>query len=153
MVSHVRGDFTKTTGTINYDSANPSASSVEASIDLSSIHTRDEQRDAHLKSADFFDVEKFPTMTFKSTSVTASGNGGIVTGDLTLHGVTLPITFEVEGPAPEIKDPWGMHRIGGTVTGKLNRKDFGLTYNAALEAGGVVIGDEVKITIEFEAVR
>jgi polyisoprenoid-binding protein YceI len=153
MVSHVRGEFAKTTGTLSFDPDNPTASSVEATIDVSSIQTRDAQRDGHLKSADFLDVEKFPTITFKSTSVKPSGNGGEVTGDLTIHGVTRPITLEVEGPVPEIKDPWGMHRVGGSATGKLSRKDFGLTWNAALETGGVMVGDEVKISIEFEATR
>jgi polyisoprenoid-binding protein YceI len=153
MVSHVRGEFTKTTGTISFDPDNPGASSVEASIDATSIHTRDAQRDGHLKSADFLDVEKFPTITFKSTGVKPSGNGGEVTGDLTIHGVTKSVTLEVEGPVPEIKDPWGLHRIGGSATAKINRKDFGLTWNSALETGGVLVGDEIKISIEFEAVR
>jgi len=153
MVSHVRGEFTKTTGTLTFDPENPTNSSIEAIIDVDSIHTRDVQRDGHLKSADFLDAEKFPTITFKSTKIEPSGNGGTVTGDLTIHGVTRPITLEVEGPAPEIIDPWGMHRTGGTVTGKLSRKEFGLTWNAALETGGVMVGDEVKISIEFEATR
>ena len=153
MVSNVRGEFTKTSGSITFDPQNPTSSSVEATIDVSSIHTRDDQRDGHLKSADFLDVEKFPTITFKSTSVEPGGNGGKITGDLTIHGVTHPITLEVEGPEPELKDPWGFHRIGGSATGKLSRKEFGLTWNSALEAGGVLVGDEVKITIEFEAVR
>ncbi len=153
MVSNVRGEFTKTSGTITFDPSNPTASSVEATIDVDSLHTRDAQRDGHLKSADFFDIEKFPTITFKSTSIVPGGNGGEVTGELTIHGVTHPITLEVEGPAPEIKDPWGLHRIGGSATGKLSRKEFGLTWNAALETGGVMVGDEVKITIEFEATR
>jgi polyisoprenoid-binding protein YceI len=153
MVSNVRGEFGKTTGKITFDPENPANSTVEATIDVSSIATRDEQRDGHLKSADFFDVEKFPSITFHSTKVEAADGGGKITGDLTIHGVTRPITLEVEGPSSEAKDPWGKQRIGVSATAKLSRKDFGLTWNAALETGGVLVGDEVKIMIEAEGVR
>ncbi|MEO6803231.1 MAG: YceI family protein [Granulicella sp.] len=153
MVSNVRGEFTKVTGTIQFDPQNPTAGTVSASIDANSISTRDEQRDGHLKSADFLDTEKFPTITFVSKRVEAHGDGGKITGDLTIHGVTREITLEVEGPGPEIKDPWGLQRIGASATAKLSRKDFGLTWNTALETGGVVVGDEVKITLDLEAVR
>ncbi len=153
MVSNVRGEFAKVTGTIRFDAENPAASTVEATIDASSINTRDPQRDGHLKSADFLDVEKFPTLTFRSKQVEPHPGGGLVKGDLTIHGVTREITLDVEGPAPEVKDPWGKLRIGGSATTKLNRKDFGMTWSSALETGGVMVGDEVKITIDVEAVR
>lgn len=153
MVSNVRGEFTATAGSIVVDPANPANSSVEATIEVASINTRDAQRDTHLKSADFLDLEKFPTITFKSTKVEPHGDGGKLTGDLTIHGVTRPITLEIEGPTAEVKDPWGGLRIGASAHGKLSRKDFGLTWNAALETGGVLVGDEVKITIDVEAVR
>jgi polyisoprenoid-binding protein YceI len=153
MVSNVRGDFTKVAGTIKFDPENPANSSVEATIDASSIHTREPQRDAHLKSPEFLDIEKFPSFTFRSTQIEPNADGGTVKGDLTIHGVTQPITLDVEGLTEEVTDPWGKKRIGGSATTKLSRKAFGLTWNAALEAGGVMIGDEVKITIDLEAVR
>lgn len=153
MVSNVRGEFTKVSGTITYDSENPASSMVEATIEAASIHTRDDQRDAHLKSADFLDVEKFPALTFRSTRVIPQSGGGKVTGDLTIHGVTREITLDVEGPTQETKDPWGKQRWGASATAKLSRKDYGLVWNAALETGGVMVGDEVKITIDVEAVR
>jgi polyisoprenoid-binding protein YceI len=153
MVSSVRGEFSKLSGVIKYDPQNPANSSVEATIDASSINTRDPQRDAHLKSADFVDVEKFPVITFRSKRIEAQQGGGKITGDLTVHGVTREVTLDVEGPTPEIKDPWGKQRIGASATAKVNRKDFGLTWNQALEAGGLLVGDEVKGNIEIEAVR
>lgn len=153
MVSNVRGEFAKVSGKAQYDAQNPANSSVEATIDAASINTRDAQRDGHLKSADFLDVEKYPAITFRSTKVEAGPGGGKVTGDLTVRGVTRPLTLEVEGPTPELKDPWGKQRVGASATVKLSRKDFGITWNAALEAGGVVVGDEVKITIDVELVR
>lgn len=153
MVSNVRGEFSKLSGTIQFDPDSPATSSVAVSIDTTSINTREPQRDAHLKSADFLDVEKFPTMNFQSKSVTPHEGGATVIGDLTLHGVTRPITLDVEGSADEIKDPWGNQRIGLSATTKLSRKEFGLTWNTALEAGGVMIGDEVKITVDVQAVR
>ncbi len=154
MLSNVRGEFGKVSGTVKYDPQNPESSSVEATIDARSINTRDAQRDSHLKSADFLDVEKFPTLTFRSKKVQiTSSNGGKVIGDLTLHGVTREVTLNVEGPTQEVKDPWGKQRIGASATAKLNRKDFGLTWNAALEAGGVMVGDEVKIEMDLELTR
>ena len=153
MVSNVRGEFGKTSGKIMFDPANPANSTVEATIDVSSISTRDVQRDGHLKSADFLDVEKFPTITFRSTRIEVDEGGGKVTGDLTIHGVTHSITLDVEGPTEEAKDPWGNQRIGASATAKLSRKDFGLVWNASLETGGVLVGDEVKITIDAEAIR
>lgn len=154
MISNVKGSFPKLTGVLTLNEADPAKSSVEASIDVSSIETRDAQRDAHLKSGDFFDVEKFPTMTFKSTRVSPTGAGeGTVEGDLTIRDVTKQVTFNVEGPTPATKDPWGNVRVGIAATTKISRKEFGLTWNAALEAGGVVVGDEVSITLEVEFVK
>lgn len=153
MVSNVRGEFTKLSGTIQFDPANPADSGVEATIDAASINTRDAQRDTHLKSADFLDVEKFPTLVFRSTKTEHNSGGGTVTGDLTIHGVTRQVTLNVEGPSPETKDPWGKQRIGLSATTKLSRKDFGLTWNAALESGGLLVGDEVTVTIDVEAIR
>src|ERR1035438_525434 len=153
MVSNVRGEFTKLSGSLAYDASNPANSSLEARLEVASINTRDEQRDAHLKSPDFFDAEKFPELTFRSKQVAQDGDGLRVTGDLTIHGVTREVTLTVEGPTPEVKDPWGGYRIGATAETKIRRKDFGMTFNMALEAGGVVVGDEVKISIEIEAAR
>jgi polyisoprenoid-binding protein YceI len=153
MVSNVRGEFTKVSGKVLFDPDHPADASVEASIDVASINTREPQRDAHLKSADFLDVEKFPTITFSSKQVTLHEGGAKITGDLTIHGVTHPITLDVEGSAQEVKDPWGNQRIGMSGTTKLSRKEFGLAWNTALETGGVLVGDEVKITIDVQAVR
>ncbi|MGA2198046.1 MAG: YceI family protein [Bryobacteraceae bacterium] len=153
MVSNVRGEFTELSGSLAYDASNPANSSLEARVEVASINTRDEQRDAHLKSPDFFDAEKFPELTFRSKQVTRHGDGWLMKGDLTIHGVTREVTLAVEGPTPEVKDPWGGYRIGATAETKIHRKDFGLTWNMALEAGGVVVGDEVKISIELEAMR
>jgi polyisoprenoid-binding protein YceI len=153
MIANVRGEFTNVSGTVTYDAANPANSKAGAQIEISSINTRDAQRDAHLKSADFFDAAKFPLLTFQSKAVEAHNGAWKLTGDLTIHGVTREISLDLDGPTPEHKDPWGNLRIGATATGKLNRKDFGLTWNAALEAGGVLVGDEVKLTIDVEAIR
>ncbi len=153
MVSNVRGEFTKLSGTLAYDASNPANSSLEARVEVASIDTREAQRDTHLKSPDFFDVEKYPELTFRSKQVTRHGDGWQLKGDLTIHGVTREVTFAVDGPTPEVKDPWGGYRIGATAETKINRKDFGLMWNVALEAGGMLVGEEVKISIEFEAVR
>ena len=153
MVSNVRGEFTKLSGSLAYDASNPANSSLEARLEVASINTRDEQRDAHLKSPDFLDAEKFPELTFRSKQVTKDGDGWQVKGDLTIHGVTREVTLSVDGPTPEVKDPWGGYRIGATAETKIHRKDFGLVWNMALEAGGVLVGDEVKISIELEAMR
>jgi polyisoprenoid-binding protein YceI len=154
MVANVRGEFPGLNGTIVFDHANPANSTVEADIDVKSLTTRDEQRDAHLKSADFFDVEKYPTMHFVSRKVAANGGGELkVAGDLTIHGVTRPVTLDVDGPTPEVKDPWGNVKAGITATTKINRKEFGLTWNVALETGGVLVGEDVQIQIEAELAR
>jgi polyisoprenoid-binding protein YceI len=129
-------------------------SKVEASIDATTINTRDAQRDAHLKSADFFDVEKFPELTFKSTRISKTGTDELaVEGDLSIHGVTRSVVFDVEGPSASMKDPWGNVRIGLSATTRINRKDFGLAWNAALETGGLMVGEEVTITLDVEFVK
>jgi polyisoprenoid-binding protein YceI len=154
MITNVRGAFRTLKGTVVYDPENPAASSVEAEIEAASIDTRESQRDAHLRSADFLDVEKFPAITFRSTEVEPSGEGEWkVTGDLTIHGVTRAVVLNVEGPLPEGKDPWGNLRSGASATAKIKRSDFGLTWNAALETGGFLVGDELKIELELALVR
>ena len=154
MISNVKGKFSGMSGKLTLNESDISKSSVEASIPVASLNTGDEQRDGHLKSGDFFDAEKFPAMTFKSTKVVASAPGeGKVTGDLTIHGVTKQVTFEVEGPSAPGKDPWGNTRIGLSATAKINRKDFGLVWNAALETGGVLVGDEVALTLDVQFVK
>jgi polyisoprenoid-binding protein YceI len=154
MISNVKGQFTGVKGVLVLDETNPANSYVEASIDAASINTREPQRDAHLKSADFFDVEKFPTLSLKSTRVSRTGDGELaVTGDLTIHGVTRNVVFHVEGPTAPAKDPWGNTRVGLSATTRINRKDFGLTWNAALETGGILVGDEVTITLDVQFVK
>jgi polyisoprenoid-binding protein YceI len=154
MISNVKGQFTGLKGALTLDGADLLSSKVEATIDAASINTRDPQRDAHLKSPDFFDVEKFATLSFHSAHVSPSGEGELaVDGDLTIHGVTRRVTFEVEGPTAPAKDPWGNTRLGLSATTKINRKDFGLTWNAALETGGILVGDEVTITLDVQFVK
>jgi polyisoprenoid-binding protein YceI len=154
MISNVKGTFSGLSGTLSEHTGDSSLSSIEATVDVASINTGDAQRDGHLKSADFFDVEKFPTMNFKSTKVEQTGEGEYrVTGDLTIRGVTKPVTFAVEGPTPPNKDPWGNTRIGISSTAKINRKDFGLNWNAALETGGFLVGEQVQITIDAEFIK
>ena len=154
MVSNVKGSFDKYTGTVDINDKDITKSKVEVSIDTSSINTNVQKRDDHLRSADFFDVAKYPTMTFVSKKVTRSGEDKLkVTGDLTLHGVTKEVVLDVEGPSKESKDPWGSIRKGATATTKINRKDFGLVWNKALETGGVAVGEEVTITLEIEMIK
>jgi polyisoprenoid-binding protein YceI len=154
MISNVKGQFTGVTGTLSLDEADLTQSSVEAAIEIGSIHTRDEGRDAHLKGADFFDAEQFPTMNLKSTHIAVKADGElVVTGDLTIKSVTRSVQFAVEGPTAAAKDPWGNMRVGVSATTKINRKDFGLTWNAALEAGGVMVGEEITITLDLQFVK
>ena len=153
MVSNVKGAFSKVTGTINYDPTNLAASSVEAIIDASTVDTRQPQRDADLRSPNFFDVAKYPTITFKSTQFYREGNQLKVKGDLTMHGVTKPVVLDVDGPTPEIKDPWGNQRVGASISTKINRHDWGLNYSKLMETGGAMVGDEITISIDLEAVR
>ncbi len=152
MITNVKGRFSTISGTVDFDAKNPEASKISVTIDASSIDTRDEKRDAHLKSADFFETEKYPTITFTSTKVEKSGDGFKATGDLTMHGVTAPVTLEVEGPTAEQKDPWGNQRAGASATAKINRKDWGLHWNGALEAGGVLVGEQVKLEIDISMI-
>ncbi len=154
MITNVKGHFTGVTGVLTLNEQDITKSRVEASIDAASINTREADRDTHLKSADFLDVEKFPKLTFTSTRVMRKGEEELqVEGNLTIHGVTRNVTFAVEGPTPPGKDPWGNTRIGWTATTKINRKDFGLTWNTALETGGILVGDEVTITFDVEAIK
>jgi len=150
MVSNVTGEFGKVTGMVSYDPADVTKSSVEATIDTTSLTTRQEARDKHLKSADFFDVEKFPTITFKSKKVEKAGEGKLkVTGDLTIKGVTKEVVLDVDGPMTPVT-AFGGQKSGASATTKINRQDFGVSWNKALEGGGVVVSDEVAITIEIE---
>jgi polyisoprenoid-binding protein YceI len=154
MIANVKGQFSKVSGLLVRDESDRANDRVEATIEAASIHTRDEQRDAHLKSADFFHVEKFPTLHFKSTGIKVLGEGELsVEGDLTIRGVTRKVHFAVEGPTPPTKDPWGNTRIAVSANTKINRKDFGLTWNAALETGGILVGDEITITLDVEFVK
>jgi polyisoprenoid-binding protein YceI len=153
VVSKVRGRFTRWNGTITMDERDPSGATVEVAIEPASVDTGVEQRDQHLRSPDFFDVERFPEMTFQSTGVESRGEGAYrLTGDLSMHGVTRPVTLDVEYSG-STRDPWGGVRAGFSARGSLDRRDFGLTYNQLLETGGVVVGERVQIDIEVEAVR
>ena len=153
VVSKTRGRFSKFSGQISFDPQNPTASSAQVSIDTASIDSADAQRDGHLRSADFFDVEKYPQATFKSTKVQDLGGGKYrIAGDLTVHGVTRPValdaTFEGSG-----KDPWGGERAGFSASTSIDRREFGLEWNKALETGGLLVGEKVELTLEVEAVK
>lgn len=154
MIANVRGHFSKISGLLTLDESDVTQSKVETSIEAASIDTRDEQRDTHLRSADFLDVENHPWLTFVSTRVNKLGIAELsVEGDLTIRGVTRKVTFSVEGPTPPTKDPWGNVRIAVSATTRINRKDFGLTWNTTLETGGILVGDEVTITLDTEFVK
>jgi polyisoprenoid-binding protein YceI len=154
MISNVRGVFTKLAGSALINSADPAKSTVEITIEAASINTREPQRDEHLRSADFFDVANHPTLTFRSKRIEALGPEHLkLTGDLTIRGVTKEVTFEVEGPTAPVMDPWGNIRAGITASAKINRKDFGVAFNALTETGVLVVGDEVKITVEAELIQ
>ncbi len=153
MVAKVHGRFHDWTGTLELDDADPTKSKIDVQIDARSIDTREEKRDEHLRSADFLDVENHPKIAFRSTTFERKGaDRMLVTGDLTIRGTTKPVTLDVE-LAGRAKDPWGGERAGFSATASLDRKDFGLQWNVALEAGGVLVGDKVNITIEVEAIR
>jgi polyisoprenoid-binding protein YceI len=154
MVSNVRGEFGHLSGQVVIDDVDVTRSSVDVSIDVSTINTHDAKRDEHLRSPDFFDVAKFPTITFKSKRV-QPGKGGdlFVTGDLTIRGNTREVTLDVEPLSPEIKDPWGNVKRGASARARINRKDFDVVWNAALDGGGVLVGEEVSITLEIELGR
>ena len=153
-VSNVKGDFSKFQGVALIDDQNITHLKVEVTIDVVSVNTGHAQRDEHLRGPDFFDVTKYPTILFVSKKVTKTDTNRLkVIGDLTLRGVTREITVDMEGPTPEVKDPWGHFRRGATATTKINRRDFGLTWNKVLDNGGLVVGDEVNIYIEVELIR
>lgn len=147
MISNVKGKFDKFDGSFSYDEKANKLLSLNGVVDTSSINTNNDKRDAHLKSADFFDVKKYPNITFDLTKV----QGDTAYGKLTMHGITQNVELEYEDNGV-IKDPWGNTRVGLVLSGKINRKDFGLLYNTALEAGGVLIGDEVKLDVELEGI-
>jgi polyisoprenoid-binding protein YceI len=154
MISNVKDSFNGLNGTLIEDTSNPTLSHIDTTVDISTISTGDAQRDAHLKSADFFHHEQHPTMTFRSTSVEKKGDGEYsVTGYLTVHGITKPVVFAVEGPSAPGKDLWGNTRIGLSATTRINRKDFGLIWTAALETGGILVGEEVQITLDVQFIQ
>ena len=153
MISKVRGEFPKFSGSVSLDENNPATASLDITIDVSSINTREAQRDGHLKSPDFFNVEVYPNITFKSTSVKVTGsNTAVLTGDLTIRDVTKPVSLDVEflGFA---KSPWGTTNAGFTASGKINREEFGLGWNVALETGGVLVGKDIELNIEAELIK
>jgi len=153
MISNVKGHFSDLSGTLHYDPLHVEDSAVSVTIPAATVDTREPTRDTHLKSADFFEVEKYPEITFRSVAWQHKNDDELlVKGDVTIHGVTREVVLTVEA-TPEVKDPWGGTRVGFTGHTKINRKDFGLTYNAVLEAGGVVVGEDVAITIEAEFVK
>jgi polyisoprenoid-binding protein YceI len=152
-ISNVQGDFTKVTGSAVLNDKDVAQSQVQATIDVSTVDTRVADRDKDLKSANFFEVDKYPTMEFKSTKIVKNGDKLQVTGDLTLHGTTKPVTFDVDGPTPDTKDPWGNTRRGISATTTINRQDFGLKWNNHLGTGEAVVGDMVKIQIDVEFVK
>ena len=154
MVSTVRGEFTRLSGTVELDEKDVTRSSVEATIDATTIDTRNERRDNHLKSADFFDVANHPTITFKSAKVDKASDGRLkVTGDLTIRGITRPVVLDVEALSPVVRDPQGNLRSGTSATTRINRKDFGVSWSANLDGGGLVVSDDVNITIDIELIK
>lgn len=154
MISNVKGQFTALSGVMTLDETDLANSRIEATVEASSINTREARRDAHLKSADFFEVEKYPTLSFQSTLVTRTGEGELtVAGDLHIHGVTRRVVFRVEGPTAPGKDPWGNTRLGLSAVTRINRRDFGLTWNSALETGGILVGEDVTITLDVQFVK
>jgi polyisoprenoid-binding protein YceI len=152
-ISNVSGNFTNVTGTIDLNEKDITQSQVSAVIDVSSVDTRVSDRDKDLRSPNFFDVEKYPTIEFKSKRIVNNGGKLQVIGDLTMHGTTREVTLDVDGPTPELNDPWGNVRRGFSASTTLNRKDFGLTYNHALKTGEAVVGDNVKIQIDLELIK
>jgi polyisoprenoid-binding protein YceI len=154
MITNVRGGFSSVEGTVTFDPDDPGASSLDVVIDANTIRTMEEQRDAHLKSADFLDAEKYPAITFKSKQVERTGDDELrVVGDLSIHGVTKETILAVEGPTAETKDPYGNIRIGASASTKIKRSAFGLTWNAALETGGFLVGDDLKIELEVSLIK
>ncbi len=153
MITNVRGQFDKVTGTVAFNEADPARSSVDVQIDAASFTTHDEKRDGHLRSGDFLDVEHYPYLTFKGTKAVKLGEGtGKLTGDLTIRGITHPVTLDVEYNGQQ-KTPWGSTNAGFSASTKINRKDWNLNWNVALETGGVLVGDTITINIELEIVK
>jgi polyisoprenoid-binding protein YceI len=153
-ISTVRGGFSKVTGTVIFDDKDVSKSTVDVTIDVTTVDTREPNRDKDLKSDHFFDVEHYPTMTFKSKKVEQASPGKLkVTGDLTIRGVTKDVVLDVDGPTAPVKDPWGNQRVAVNATTKINRQDFGVKWNATMDNGGVVVSDDVSITIDAELVQ
>ena len=154
MISNVRGELRKVAGTVRADDQDPTRSVIEATIDAASIDTREAKRDEHLRSADFLDVERYPTITFRSKRIEKAGERRYkVVGDLTRHGVTREVTLDVEGPTPPMTDPRGNVRAGAQATTRIDRRDFGITWSKSLDGGGVVVGNDLDLTIDVEAVR
>ena len=152
MISKVRGSFGKWTGSFAFDEADPTKSSIEVHIEAASIDTREEKRDGHLRSPDFFDVEKYPELVFKSSAIRKQGDDFLVAGDLTIHGVTKPVELAVESLGSG-KDPWGNARVAFAAKTSINRKDFGLSWNQALETGGVLVGEKIEIEVDVQAMK
>ena len=154
MITNVRGGFTSVQGSVVYDPEDLSGSSIDVVIDVNSLSTSDASRDGHLKSADFLDVEQYPTIIFESKTITQEADGDLlVKGDLAIHGVTKEVTLKVDGPTGEEKDPWGNVRIGASAVTKIKRSEFGLTWNAALESGGFLIGDDLKLELDVSLIK
>ena len=154
MISNVRGGFRTVRGDLKLDEADITQSEIDIEIDISSIHTRDEQRDAHLRSPDFLDTERHPLLTFRSTKLEKAGVDALrVQGDLTIHGVTRNVELDVDSISPATKDPWGNVRMAASASTVISRKDFGLTWNTALEIGGVLVGNEITIDLEVQFVK
>jgi len=154
MISTVRGQFHGVTGTVNWDDQDITKSTVDVTIDTTTVDTQEPNRDKDLKSENFFDVAKYPTMTFKSKKIEQAGAGKLkVTGDLTIHGVAKEVVLDVEGPTPPIKDPWGNTRVAFNATTTVNRQDFGVKWNKTMDGGGVVVSDNVNVTIDAEMVK
>lgn len=153
MISKVRGEFHAVNGTVSLDDGDITKSSVDVTIDASTVDTREPDRDKDLKSPNFLDVAKYPTMSFKSTKVEPGASGHLkVTGDLTIHGVTKSVVLDVTEPKAPIKDPWGLQRTAVSGVTKINRQDFGLMFSAKLDNGGLVVGNEVEITLDVEMI-
>jgi polyisoprenoid-binding protein YceI len=154
MISTVRGEFHGVTGNVNWDDQDITKSTIDVTIDATTVDTREPKRNAHLKSPDFFDVAKYPTMTFKSKKIEQVSAGKLkVTGDLTMHGVTKELVLDVDGPTAPIKDPYGNTRVALSATASVNRQDYGVKWNANMDGGGVVVGDNVNITIDAELIK
>jgi polyisoprenoid-binding protein YceI len=153
MISKVRGEFHAVNGTVNIDEGDISKSAVEVTIDASTVDTREPDRDKDLKSPHFLDVAKYPTMSFKSTKIEKDASGKLrITGDLAIHGVTKSVVLDVTEPKPPIKDPWGLQRTAISGSTKINRQDFGLNYSPTLDNGGLVVGNEIEITLDAEMI-